>query len=220
MEVTDSPWEGIDAGSLHRVVDPAQAVIVGDPLRSRFLHPFLGRDRTVTEAAAEVGCTSNTMLYRVRRMVAVGLLRVVATRTRPGRSIKVYRSSHDGYFVPTEAMPYDDLAHRVREQGRGLIEQLFDAYTAVLFRSDHTGRVLARDATGAVWSSDLPPSTNHRGQPAYLTDGILWLTADEAIQIRDRLAAAIDPGPADRDSTTGGSTRRPFLLYRALLPVP
>lgn len=216
MEDDHSPWFGIDPGSLHRVVDPAPAVIVGDPLRSRFLQPFLGRDRTITEAAAEVGCTPNTMLYRVRRMVAVGLLLVVATRTRPGRSIKVYRSSHDGYFVPTEAMPYDDLAHRVREQGRGLIEELFDAYTAVLFRSDHSGRVLARDATGAVWSSDLPPSTNHRGQPAYLTDGIFWLTTDEATELRDLLASVTSRAATTPDD--GTTMRQPYLIYRALLP--
>ena len=190
MEEDHSPWAGIDPGTLHRIADPAQAVIVGDPLRSRFLQPFLGRETTVTEAATELGCTPNTMLYRVRRMIDAGLLRVVAIRSRAGRSIKVYRSSHDGYFVPTEAMPYDDLAHRVAQQGRGLTEQLFDAYTAVLFRSGHSGRVLARDPAGAIWSSDLPPSTNHRGQPAYLTDGILWLTTDEATELRDLLASA------------------------------
>lgn len=218
MEDAHSPWAGIDPDTLHRVADPARAVIVGDPVRSRFLQPFLGRERTVTEAAAELGCTPNTMLYRVRRMLAVGLLRIVATRSRAGRSIKVYRSSHDGYFVPNEVMPYDDLAHRVTQQGRGLIEQLFDAYTAVLFRSGHSGRVLARDAAGAVWSSDLPPSTNQLGQPAYLTDSVLWLTTDEATRLRDLLASATQAvATADDD---GKITKRPYLIYRALLPVP
>ncbi len=218
MEDADSPWAGIDPGTLHRVVDPAQAVIVGDPIRSRFLRPFLGRERTVTEAATEVGCTPNTMLYRVRRMLDVGLLRVVASRSRPGRSIKLYRSSHDGYFVPNEAMPYDDLAHRVTQQGRGLIEQLFDAYTAVLFRSGHSGRALARVADGGVWSSDLPPSTNHRGQPAYLADGVFWLSTDEATKIRELLAASTRI--ATPDDETGKITRQPYLIYRALLPIP
>lgn len=218
MEDAHSPWSGIDPSTLHRVVDPAQAVIVGDPIRSRFLQPFLGRELTVTQAAAEIGCTPNTMLYRVHRMLDAGLLRVVAMRPRPGRSIKVYRSSHDGYFVPNEAMPYDDLAHRVSQQGRGLIDQLFDAYTAVLFRSGHSGRVFARDTAGDVWSSDLPPSTNHRGQPAYLTDATLWLTTDEAAQIRDLLAAAT--GPTGSDTAADKTGKRRYLLYRALLPIP
>lgn len=221
MKGADSPWSGIDAAALHRVDAPAQAAIVADPLRSRYLRPFLGRELTVTQAAVEVGCTPNTMLYRVRRMLDAGLLRVVTTRRRPGRAVNVYRSTHDGYFVPNEAMPYDDLKHRVTSQGRGIIEQLFNAYTAVLFRSGNSGRVLARDDNGEVWSSDLPPAVNHQGQPAYLSDGTFWLTPDEAAQIRDLLAAATAVGRTESPETADGKiTRQPYLIYRAILPRP
>lgn len=215
MEDPDSPWAGIDADSLHRVEDPAQAAIVADPIRSGFLRPFLGRGLSVSEAAAEIGCRPDTMLYRVRRMHAAGLLRIVETRKRPGRTIKIYQSVHEGYFVPNETMPYDDLKHRMTRQGHGIFDQLIDAYTAVLVRSGNSGRVLARDRNGSVWSSDLPPATNHRGQPALLTDALVWLTRDEATQIRRILASALDretPSPSKIN-------KQPYIVYRAILPI-
>jgi DNA-binding Lrp family transcriptional regulator len=220
MEDRDSPWRGIDAGQLHRIDDPAQAAIITDSSRSRFLAPFLGRERTVTQAAAELGCTPNAMLYRVRRMVDVGLLTVAGIKNRPGRPIKVYRSSHDGYFVPNEAMPYDDLRHRVASQGRSLIEHLTDAYTDVLFRSGNSGRVLARDDHGDYWTTDLPPSVNHKGQPAFITDIAVNLSPDEAAQIRDVLANAINRGLDHSRQSRNSNAAHPYMMFCAILPLP
>jgi hypothetical protein len=220
MEETDSPWAGIDPRTLHRVKDPAQARIVADPLRSRFLHPFLGRDLSVSQAAAETGCAPNAMLYQVRRMLDIDLLRITETRQRAGRPIKIYRSTHDGYFVPTESMHYDDLRHRVSSQQQRLSEQVVDAYTAVLFRSGNSGRVLARDHLGDVWSSDLPPAANDQGKPVLMADVRLDLTAAEAAQIRDLLTAAISRGRRTaRTPRTAGPNTSPYLMTCAILPL-
>lgn len=220
MEEDDSPWAGVDPAGLHPVTDPAQARIVADPTRSRFLHPFLGRERTVSEAAAELGCAADVMLYRVRRMLAASLLRITATRRRTGRPIKVYRSSHDGYFVPNDAMHYDDLRHRVSSQGARLVEELVDAYTAVLFGAGNEGRVLARNHLGEVWSTDLTPAMNSRGEPVLMTDIRRDLTVDEAAQIRQLLTAAINS--ARRVASTpaeAGVSRSRYLLSCSLLPI-
>jgi hypothetical protein len=220
MEEIDSPWAGIYPRTLHRVEDPAQARIVADPLRSRFLHPFLGRELSVSQAAAETGCAPNAMLYRVRRMIDVDLLLITETRQRAGRPIKIYRSTHDGYFVPNGAMHYDDLHHRVSSQEQRLSEQVVDAYTAVLFRSGNSGRVLARDHFGDVWSSDLPPAANDQGKPVLMADVRLDLTAAEAAQIRDRLRTAISRGRrAARNPRTAGPNKSPYLMSCAILPL-
>src|SRR4051794_15550694 len=113
MEDHNSPWGSIDPSSLHRVTDPDQAAIIADATRSRFLQPFPAREATVSDAAAQLGCTPNSTLYRVRRMTDAGLLRVVRVVRRAGRPMKVYRSVHDGYLVPLDTMRYDDLRHRV-----------------------------------------------------------------------------------------------------------
>jgi hypothetical protein len=220
MEETDSPWACIDPRTLHRVEDPAQARIVADPLRSRFLHPFLGREQSVSQAAAETGCAPSAMLYQVRRMLDVGLLRITHTRQRAGRPIKIYRSTHDGYFVPNGAMHYDDLRHRVNSQEQRLSEQVIDAYTAVLFRSDNSGRVLARDHFGDVWSSDLTPAANDQGKPVLMADVRLELTAAEAAQIRDLLTTAISRGrQTAQNPRTAGPNTSPYLMNCAILPL-
>lgn len=221
MEELNSPWAGIDVGTLHRVTDPRQAVIVADPVRSSFLRPFLGRTSTVTAAAAEVGCSANAMLYRVRRMLAAGVLRVVGTRPRAGRAVTLYRSSHDGYFVPMDALPYDDLRHRVATQGRVLSDQLVAAYTEVLARSGSTGRVLARAGSGDVWATDLLPSADHRGRPAFFADVTVWLTAAEAAAVRRLLTTAIDTAlEASRTASEDRTPRAPYVLAAAVLPHP
>lgn len=173
----------------------------------------------MSQAASEIGCSPNTMLYRVRRMVDVDLLRITETRQRRGRPIKIYRSTHDGYFVPNQAMHYDDLHQRVNSQGRRLAEQAIDAYTAVLFRSENSGRVLARDNVGNVWTTDLPPATNDQGRPVLMVDVRVDLNNDEATQIRDLLATAINRARRpSRKPQAAGPGKKPYLLSCAILP--
>lgn len=66
----------------------------------RYLVPFIARECTVAQAAGELGLTTNSLLYRVRRFQAAGLLRVVREVPRAGRAVKVYRSVADGFYVP------------------------------------------------------------------------------------------------------------------------
>lgn len=220
MEELDSPWEGVDLDALHRVTDPDQAAIIAEPSRALFLRPFLGRDCTVSEAAHQLGVTPNAMLYRVRRMATAGLLEVVREEPRAGRAVKIYRSSHDGYLVPMDAMRYDDLHHRVSSHGRLLADQVTDAYTAVLSRARTDGaRVLARNNRGDIWSSDLTPRANHRGQPVHFSDVTVWLTRDEAARVRQLLLEATDRALA-HTSAADTDPRSPYLLVTAILPTP
>lgn len=220
MSEQDSPWLSTDPSTLHRVTGPDQAAVVGDPVRSSFLLPFLGREVSVSQAAVEMGCSTNAMLYRVRRMEALGLLRVVATRKRPGRPVRLYRSVHDGWFVPLDAMPYDDMRHRVANQGRRLVSQLVDAYTAVLTASATAGRVLARDRNGDVWSSDLTPDSNRAGQPVHFSDVTVTLTRAEAESLRRQITRTIAQALQDSRAADQGVRSERYLLASVLLPLP
>ena len=82
------------------VTTAAAAQTLADPLRQRFLAPFLGRECTVARAAAELGVPPNSLLYRVKRAEAAGLLRVVRETPRAGRTVKVYRSVADAFYAP------------------------------------------------------------------------------------------------------------------------
>jgi len=72
----------------------------------RAFTPFLGRDRTVSQAAEEANVKPNTMYIRVKRLEALGLLKLVRKEPRKGRAIKVYRSVADRLYVPYEAMSF------------------------------------------------------------------------------------------------------------------
>ena len=92
--------EGPDSPSPLTVVTAEAAELLTDPLKQRYLEPFLARDCTVAQAARELGVTANSLLYRVKLLQAAGLLRVVREVPRAGRTLKVYRSVADAFYVP------------------------------------------------------------------------------------------------------------------------
>lgn len=214
------PWDDIDIDALHEVTDPAQVAILTDPHRVRFLRPFLGREMTVSQVAAELEVSPNALLYRVRRMVDDGLLRVVETRPRAGRAVKVYRASHDGYRVPMSAMRYDDIRHRVDTYGRPLLENLARAYTAALLAAPRHDRVVARTRSGDVWATDLLPSATRQGDPLLFADTVLWLDQEQAHRVRLRLQEALDEALSSADPTHATGSATPYFVMGALLPMP
>jgi len=148
----------------HAVTDAAAAAFLVDPVCRRFLEPFLGRDCTVAQASRELGEAPNTVLYRVRQMLRVGLLIVVRTEPRRGRAVKVYRSVADALFVPYAATPAVDLMDVMRRERAAQEETLLRALLRVMrFTGDDAawGMVMYRRGEG-VYAYDAvqgaPPS--------------------------------------------------------------
>lgn len=100
------------------VTEPAVAAALMNPRTLRQLEPFLDRERTVLEAAREIGVKPNTMLARVRRFTKLDLLTVTKEVPRAGRAVKVYRSSAESFFVPYEITPSETLEVSMRERER------------------------------------------------------------------------------------------------------
>lgn len=120
MEANDSP-------SVRIVSDTHVADLLMSPVTLRQLEPFLARDATVGEAAAVLGDRPNTVLKRVQRFEALGLLAVVRETPRAGRAIRVYRSTADAFFVPFEATSAESFEVALGER---------DAYWEDLLRSN------------------------------------------------------------------------------------
>jgi hypothetical protein len=97
---------------------------LSDPESFRYFEPFIARDRTVKEAAEAVGCNLDTMLYRVRKFLNAGLLKVTRVEKRAGRPIKHYRSTSEAFFVPFEVTPYAELEERLEALMRARLSQL------------------------------------------------------------------------------------------------
>lgn len=66
----------------------------------RFLAPFMSREKTISEAAKELGISPNSLLYRVNQMLSFGLIEVIREKKRPGKAIKIYRTTADIFFIP------------------------------------------------------------------------------------------------------------------------
>lgn len=175
------------------VEDPEQARLLSDMNSFRYFEPFIARERTLTQAAAEVGCKVDTMLYRVRKFLAAGLLEVTHAQRRAGRPIKHYRSTADAFFIPFAATPFASLEERLASQMESGNRKLVRSTAAVLRETGLEGRRIYRGATGAVWNEsaadiDTPLWPQDPHMPAAIQYGTdLYLGFDEAKALQRHL---------------------------------
>ncbi len=199
------------------VTDQTQARFLTDPAKKTFFLPFLARERRIAEAAAEVGCSINRMLYQVRTLLDCGLVQVLRVEPRAGRAVRVYRSVHDAYFVPFAATPYDTLEQRIAVQGDPIWTGLVTAYADALRRSRRHGHLLRRVGNGVQTTDQLPDSTPS-GQALFWSDSTIRLRdADARLlgeQVREWYERAQRLGEQGRDDRTA----RRYLCLAALLP--
>ena len=201
-----------------RVTDPRQAELLTAPDSKRYFAPFLAQGRTVTEAAQIVGCALNTMLYRVKGMLGAGLIEVVERRPRAGRTVKVYRSVHDAYFVPFAATPYATLEERVAVQGQPLFARLTAGYAAVLREHEHAGNTLRIGEDGAVWTSDHPPTTTHDGHSVVFNDMTVRLEPDRAQTVATELMQTFTQALRTQQAGAPRQSSQ-YLVMVALIPL-
>jgi hypothetical protein len=211
MEDADSPRPFV-------VSDPVQAEFLTDPTKKTFFTPFLARERRVAEAAAEVGCSLNTMLYRVRTMLDCGLLTIVREEPRAGRASKVYRSVHDAYFVPFVATPYDTLEQRLSVQGDPIWAGLITAYADALRRSKRFGHLLRRVDEHLVQTTDRLPESTPSGQALFWSDSTMRIRDADARRLGEEVRQWYAKAQALSIEARGDRSARRYLCLAALLP--
>ncbi|MEJ2668664.1 MAG: helix-turn-helix domain-containing protein [Deinococcales bacterium] len=94
------------------VRETSAATVLLDPVRRRNLEPFMRAERSISEAAREVGVPVKDMAYRVKRFAALGLLESTREQPRGGRAIRFYRAPEQ-FFVPFAVLPEPDLEEMV-----------------------------------------------------------------------------------------------------------
>lgn len=214
-----------DSGSppptdFHVVSSPAQAALLSDPATLRYFEPFLAREVSASAAAEEAGVRLDTLLYRVRRFLAAGLLLVAREQPRRGRPIKIYRSSAEAYFVPFGMTPYVDLAERLKEETSDFIAASYAGMAKVLARHGADGRRLYRKADGTVWR-DMADASLRRfraegdpGGPADAYMGKVNLREGDALALHAEVKALLDKAVGLHVEGEG----TPFLLTLLLVP--
>lgn len=136
------------SGDAWEVRTPLQARLLSDARSRAYFLPFLGRTRSVSEAAQEAGCALDAMHYRVRRFLAAGLLEVRGERRRAGRPIKLYRSVSDAFYIPFALTPYNELEERILADLIREDERVVKALATALRAGGLEGRRLYRGADG------------------------------------------------------------------------
>lgn len=137
------------ASSTLVVTEPDVAAVLASPDHLRFLAPFVGQERTLSDVARELGVPLSTLYRRVQRYVRLGLLRVVREEARAGRARKHYRSTRDAFFVPNRIAPPAEervsafYAHWERTFARAAVEAYGPAYL-------DWGDRIYRDASGLL----------------------------------------------------------------------
>ena len=122
------------------VTDALLTDVLLDPAQRRYLEPFFARALTVSDAAAELAVKGNSLLYQVKRLCRLGLLQIVRTETRGGRTVKLYRATAERFFVPfaqTDAATLEELfyntnAPRARRFARNLARVVLETPEATM----------------------------------------------------------------------------------------
>lgn len=136
---------------LFHVQTTAQAELLSDPVAVKFLEPFLGRERSASQAAAELGVAIDTLLYRINKFLDAGLLEIDRLEPRAGRPIKIYRTIADGFYVPFALTGFAEHQEQVREQLRANEDVILAAAARIRRAMGEDGQRIFRDADGDVW---------------------------------------------------------------------
>lgn len=208
----------LDSGSAipYVVHSAALAALLVDPGSRHYYSPFLARTRSVGEAAQELGCGLDTLLYRVKTFLKAGLLEVVGERRRAGRAVRLYRTVHDAYFIPHAVTPFATLEERLYASTEPHLRAWTRSTARRLQARGVEGTRLYRDTYGQVWSEGAADEHSVGGlDPEQLNDPIrppafdvtttLYLSTEEARAVQAALTELV---VAWREKTLEGTNTR------------
>ena len=207
------------------VTNSEAARVLADPTERRFLNPFMRGERTLSEAAAEVGLKLNAMHYRVQKLLALGLIEVAREEPRKGRAVKVYWASAEAFFAPFEVTPYASLEALITEMLHASSEHFIrNLAQTFLNRADSWGVLLAKEGGSGV--ARLAPSHKPEAErpgasildpdfPAvWVTNGFTALTFEEAKAFQRELSELLG-----RYSRPESSSEQRYYFTLGLTPV-
>ena len=183
-----------------RIEAPDQVAVFLDSKRRRILVSFMGRERSLSEAAAALAIPLNLLAYHVGRLLRLGLLQVVREQKRAGRPIRYYRAAADSFLIPAAAMG--------RRVGDGLTAELRSALDRADPLSGASDMLVVLDEAGK-------PRLERRGgnldADACEYWRVLTLDRDQARLLTRDLRALLR-----RYEGTPGRGKRPYLAHVGL----
>lgn len=179
--------------------------------KSRHLDPFLGRDCTLGEAAAQLGLGKSRMSYWITRLLELGLIEVVRIERQERHKVRVYRSVADSFAFPLELLHASDveiLEHFFNHNWRDFLEALAQAG-----RKNAAGwhiRLLRRDVLPTF--QIVPASGELEEAQIFNVWARLKLSPDGATAFREDLQALLEHHIA-----SAPPQGKPYLLHLGLV---
>jgi hypothetical protein len=139
--------------------DRRATVFVTSPASARYFAAFLGRERSASQVARELEVDVGSVLYRIKRMCAYGLIRCTRLEPRAGRPIRYYRSVADAVFAPLELTSLSSVAELIRFGRRDSAQELDRALENAWLRlgsDQHWGTHIYRHPGGDVNRDFVP----------------------------------------------------------------
>jgi DNA-binding transcriptional regulator GbsR (MarR family) len=91
------------------VTDPQVGLFLVSRVKARYLFPFIQQDYSLSEAAKVLNTSIANLRYWVRKMEALGLIRVTCVVKRNGSPVKYYRSVARKFTFALEQLPAAEL---------------------------------------------------------------------------------------------------------------
>ncbi|WP_309572080.1 hypothetical protein [Deinococcus sp.] len=95
------------------LADGHRAQVVTDRVQLRLLAPFMGRERTVSQVAAQLGVGVTAMYKATQRFMRLGVLRETRREARPGRALRYYRAPA-AFFTPFTVISLEQIGQHNR----------------------------------------------------------------------------------------------------------
>lgn len=224
----------LPGGEWRTIVDPDAARFLTDARQRRYVGPFLRRETTVAQAAAELSVNADDMYYRVKRMQRFGVLAVTRTEPRAGRPLKYYSVGARGLFVPFAATDYETVEAMLLAMESANQEQFTRSMAASLTEPDAGGEatwgcLVYADAAGIVRyrmrrqggsEADARRSLLDPDGPAiYTVWRALRLRRDDAKELQSRLDDLVQAFERRAARREGDDEARSFLVRLALTPL-
>lgn len=118
------------------VTSPDVLRALSNPELLKALSVFLGRERSVTQAAQDARLTVKRMHALTWRLLHLELLRVVRATPRAGRPIKVYTTVAPALFLPFEATSFDSFERALDRAEEPFRQMYFKALAQVALSSN------------------------------------------------------------------------------------
>ena len=188
-----------------RVENAHLADLLRKPMVLRYLSPFLGQERSTSQAAKDINVEIHTLMPWVKRFIDLGLIEVSRTEKRAGKPIKSYSAIHRGYFIPFGCLPTGTLEDLLATHDAPWNQAIIDNLVAVghqAINSLHTwgvqiheespGKTPQMTVSSGGETSILDLMVSGEGSPAVLACWLpLQLNFDEAKQFQQELHSLV-----------------------------